>query len=210
MFDTKRLERIRATMEHAREVAVAKAAQHKAAGEMDEANLQLRRVVRMEEYSATCQDAIAALTKLQKPASKGITDGKKQSGMVPTTDQSRRIAAIFHRRLDTEWNDREVRAYKKLGAIPEDDLSAVEHYYAANWPPDRDANILRHDLLTFLNNFQGEVGRAIIHRSAKKTRLPDDKDPAGWAEWQKEQGVIYKPYRLAAPWQKTEFRKLSK
>jgi len=93
------------------------------------------------------------------------TNGKTfQDGLhsdrVPTTPKSKRIAAIFHRRESTPWTSREVRAYLDIGEINEDDLSAVERYYAANWPPTRQVNILRTDLLTFLNNFPGEVGRA--------------------------------------------------
>lgn len=89
----------------------------------------------------------------------GITEGK-DSQNIPTTEQSKRIARIFHRRLTTPWTSKEIRAYRALGTIPEEDLSAVEKYYAANWPPYRNTNILRHDLLTFLNNFQGEVDRS--------------------------------------------------
>jgi uncharacterized protein YdaU (DUF1376 family) len=104
-----------------------------------------------------------------KPKS-GITDGKA-SGKIPTTTQSKRIAAIFHRRESTPWTDKEIRAYKKIGIVPEDDLAALEAYYAANWPADRDRNILRHDLLTFLNNLPGEIGRA--HASTQKKPKTD-------------------------------------
>ncbi len=97
----------------------------------------------------------------------GITEGKNSKN-IPTTEQSKRIAKIFHRRESTPWQANEVRAYKKLGTIPEEDLAAVEGYYAANWPPCRDKNILRHDLLTFLNNFQGEVGRAYAAKEPKR------------------------------------------
>jgi len=91
----------------------------------------------------------------------GFTDGSA-SALIPTTPQSQRIATIFHRKLTTAWQPNEVAAYKRLGSIPEEDLAAVERYYAANWPPRRDVNILRHDLITFLNNFQGEVDRAHV------------------------------------------------
>ncbi len=89
----------------------------------------------------------------------GVREGKK-SNMVPTTPQSKRVAKIFHRKLETPWTKKEVESYKLLGDIPEDDLAAVEAYYGSNWPPTRNVNILRHDLLTFLNNFSGEVDRA--------------------------------------------------
>lgn len=89
----------------------------------------------------------------------GIVEGK-QSASLPTTPQSMRIATIFHRKLTTPWTDKERKAYRAIGTVPDEDLAALESYYAANWPPNRDVNILRHDLLTFLNNFSGEVDRA--------------------------------------------------
>jgi len=100
----------------------------------------------------------------QSKAKAGITEGKP-SKLLPTTDQSKRIAAILRRRVTTPWTDKEVRAYKKIGIIPEEDLKALEAYYAENWPPAMGVNQLRHDLLTLLNNFPGEVGRA--HTYAK-------------------------------------------
>jgi hypothetical protein len=83
------------------------------------------------------------------------------SGKLPTTEEAKRVATIFHRRLTTAWSGREIKAFKNA-AITSEDLDVVEPYYAAHWPPDRDKNILRHDLLTFLNNFQGEVDRARV------------------------------------------------
>lgn len=101
----------------------------------------------------------ASKTEISIRVGNGFSEGKNSSRL-PTTLQSKRVATIFHRRHDTAWTAKEVAAYKELGTIPEDDLAAVERYYAANWPPQRDKNVLRHDLLTFLNNFPGELGRA--------------------------------------------------
>lgn len=92
-------------------------------------------------------------------AGAGITDGKN-SARVPTTPQSMRVAAVMHRKLTTPWSKKEVAAYRALGTIPEEDLAAIETYYSKNWPPCRDANVLRHDMLTLLNNWPGEVDRA--------------------------------------------------
>ena len=89
----------------------------------------------------------------------GVGEGKANPD-IPSTTQSKRIAMVFRRRLTTAWTKNEIAAYKKLGTIPEDDLAAVERYYSELWPPDREKNILRHDLVTFLRNFQGEVDRA--------------------------------------------------
>ena len=73
---------------------------------------------------------------------------------------TKRLSEMFHRRLKTPWTPSEMRAFQRLGTIEDEDLSALEAYYGANWPPQSSVNILRHDLLTLLNNFPGEVGRA--------------------------------------------------
>lgn len=98
----------------------------------------------------------------------GVREGK-DSSRVPTTDQSRRIARVFHRNLTTRWSKKEVEAYQQIGTVPEEDLAALERYYAANWPPKRNVNILRHNLITFLNNFPGEVDRAKAMKEKPKS-----------------------------------------
>lgn len=87
---------------------------------------------------------------------------------VPTHPNALRLAAMFHRKATTSWTDKEVRAFRSLGQIEPADLDAVEAYYNAHWPPDREKNILRHDLITFLNNFHGEVDRAEMWRKREK------------------------------------------
>lgn len=101
----------------------------------------------------------------QPAAVRGVSEGNG-ARRLPTTDQSKRIADIFHRKHTTPWSEKEVKAYHKIGTVDPDDLDAVAEYYDANWPPVRDVNILRHDLVTFLNNFPGEVGRAKAWREA--------------------------------------------
>lgn len=102
---------------------------------------------------------------------KGVTEGKRND-RIPSTDQSKRFAAIFHRRETSAWTEKEIKAYKRLGTVPLEDLAAVEKYYATNWPPRRDVNILRHDLVTFLNNFSGEVDRAYAAAPKSKSSKP--------------------------------------
>lgn len=88
---------------------------------------------------------------------RGVVEGKN-SERIPTTDQSKRIAAMFRRKLTTGWSKKEYEAYRSLGTIDADDLSLMEDYYKAPMPPDADYR--RRDLLTCLNNWQGEVDRA--------------------------------------------------
>lgn len=101
------------------------------------------------------------LNGMEHPAA-GITEGKNKS-KVPTTEQSKRVADIFHRRHTTRWSDKEIAAYKKLGTIPAEDLATVEAYYKTGEP------YLRRDLLTFLNNFPGELDRARAWQAEKTT-----------------------------------------
>lgn len=73
----------------------------------------------------------------------------------------------MHLRPTTGWNPREKKAfcdrYKDGCFKHEQDIANLERYYKAHWPPDRDRNMLRHDLLTMLNNLQGEISRGNIH-----------------------------------------------
>ena len=111
---------------------------------------------------------------LSAPPTAGVREGK-DSAMIPTTEQSRRFAAIMHRQPTTAWAANEVAAYKRIGTVPEGDLSALERYYGANWPPRSDVNVLRHTLLTLLNNLPGEIGRA--HAAAQQASPPTRRIP---------------------------------
>jgi hypothetical protein len=88
---------------------------------------------------------------------RGVVEGKN-SDRLPLSEQSKRIAAMFNRRLTTEWSKKEVESYRNIGTVDEGDLSLMEDYYKAPMPPDADYR--RRDLLTCLNNWQGEVDRA--------------------------------------------------
>ncbi len=74
-----------------------------------------------------------------------------------------RVGAIFHRQPGSKWSERERKALIGLYPQPEEDLSLIERYYAALWPPHNERNILRHDLGTLLNNWPGELDRARKH-----------------------------------------------
>jgi len=80
---------------------------------------------------------------------------------LPTTEPAIRISGIFHRKLTTEWTPKEITAFKKLPRpLDLEELGLIEEYYATHWPPTAGINILRHDVLTFLNNYCGEIDRA--------------------------------------------------
>ena len=137
---------------------------------------------------------------------------KKQSNAaLPTTDTAKRLATMMHRRLTTEWQPNEIKAFKKIGAIEEEDLAALENYYASNWPPQRDVNILRHDLLTLLNNIRGEIDRArafeMESSQPKHRALQGTQDPDGWREFLTGKSQPYSSYQYAKTYLKDEFER---
>jgi hypothetical protein len=91
---------------------------------------------------------------------KGREQGKEGNKEERVTDALRiRIAAIMHRRPSSQWTEAETKAFKKCN-FDEDDIVAVEAFYAGNWPPTWGKNALRSDLATLLNNWPGEVDKA--------------------------------------------------
>ena len=80
----------------------------------------------------------------------------------PTPIQ-KRFNRLFKRRDSTHWSHKEEKALRCIGTIPEDDMRAVETYYTGTHQKDRDYR--RRDLLTLLNNFNGEVDRARNYKS---------------------------------------------
>lgn len=88
----------------------------------------------------------------------------KKSARLPSSESATRVAAIFHRQLSTKWSEREIKTFRQLvkdGYFDVlDGLGLIERCYRMQWPPRREKNILRHDLATFLNNYQTELDRA--------------------------------------------------
>ena len=78
------------------------------------------------------------------------------------SNQADRIAALFKRQKTTPWSEKEVKSWKKLMKfrpyLDEDELTMVERYYKE--ARKKSDNYCRRDLLTFLNNYPGEVDRA--------------------------------------------------
>lgn len=77
----------------------------------------------------------------------------------PTTMQLR-FNSLYGRKAETRWDGKMLKAYRSLGAIQPDDISAVERYYAIMRKGSQDKNYSKRDLATLLNNFWSEVERA--------------------------------------------------
>lgn len=95
---------------------------------------------------------------------------KKKSAQIPTSATAKRMATIMHRQHTTKWAENEIKAFRKLLPIEENDLAILERYYSRNWPPRTNVNHLRHDLATLLNHFAGELDRARIWCDSHKPK----------------------------------------
>ena len=83
---------------------------------------------------------------------------KEMNGGWLANSEQIRICRIMRRKETTRWSKKEVEAWKLLTPIADDDFLAVEKYYRAKLPADKDYR--RRDLSTLLNNWNGEVDRA--------------------------------------------------
>lgn len=89
------------------------------------------------------------------------------SKCAPSSPEAKTISKLFNRRESTKWSEKEIKSFRKLIPINKEDLQLVIDYYESERMGGR-GKYCRHDLLTFLNNFQGEVDRARLNYIAPK------------------------------------------
>ena len=97
-----------------------------------------------------------------------------EAGWSPTAEQ-RIINSWFGRRDSTPWGDKELRAWKALGAATiTEGIAALQNYYS-----QPNATYRRKDVQTLLNNWRGEMDRWRNHKPAvgSDTQLFDAIDP---------------------------------
>jgi hypothetical protein len=90
-----------------------------------------------------------------------VTHSKPVKDNLPTSPEAKAVSDLFKRRHDTEWADREITAFRKLrkqGVMTMDNLAIITAYYTRE--RRKEQHYCRKDLMTFLNNFQGELDRA--------------------------------------------------
>lgn len=88
------------------------------------------------------------------------TKPKPKPDNVPTQPLSRAVADLYRRSYDTGWSDKELTAFVKAcraGMTLETLAEVAAHYKSER---KKETHFCRHDLLTFLNNFPGELDRA--------------------------------------------------
>lgn len=140
----------------------------------------------------TCEDGKLRNLRLEQERLKENAKSKRQRDKaitrwrVPSSAEAKSLAILYHRRLDTEWSEKEIKAFKRLQPIDAEDLRLVIRY--TQYQQGRGADgIHRRDLCTFLNNFAGEVDRARQWASRTHTGKPvtgnGDHEPPGFRSW---------------------------
>jgi hypothetical protein len=87
-----------------------------------------------------------------------VPQGGRRTDTKEASEWADRICKIFRRRLNTPWSAKEIKAFKIICPIDDDELCMVERYYTTASRGDK--TWLRREVLTFLNNYRGEVDRA--------------------------------------------------
>jgi hypothetical protein len=84
-------------------------------------------------------------------------DTKKEKPLCPELEAFRlRVGALIKRRPTTQWSTKEIKALKEIFDFntPEEDLVALEARYQS------DDKYLRRELMTLLNNWNGEIDKS--------------------------------------------------
>lgn len=102
-------------------------------------------------------------------ASRRLTQAeKKRQHVQANTPNMVRIGSWFNRRPDTLWTVAEAEALAQVGAVADEDWAVMEAYYTADIPPKD--NYRRRDVITLLNNWNGELDRARNHNQHEETQ----------------------------------------
>ena len=91
------------------------------------------------------------------PSPSPIEDTKKEKALNPELEAFRlRVGALIKRRPTTHWSSKELKALKEIFDFntPEEDLVALEARYQS------DDKYLRRELMTLLNNWNGEIDKS--------------------------------------------------
>jgi hypothetical protein len=91
------------------------------------------------------------------PSPSPIEDTKKEKALNPDLEAFRlRVGAMIRRRPGTHWSSKEIKALKEILDFntPEEDLVALEARYQS------DDKYLRRELMTLLNNWNGEIDKS--------------------------------------------------
>lgn len=79
-----------------------------------------------------------------------------------------RLGKFLNRKPKTRWDEKERKALNKLMPLDPDDVDLMERYYLADIPADHIPG-RRTDLITLLNNWNGELDRATVYFTTRKS-----------------------------------------
>lgn len=106
-------------------------------------------------------------TKAKRKHSESSSSSSSSSSLTPTSTSpdhlpafKKRVGGWFKRRESTAWSEDEEKKMKAIVRNGYDplDLDVLESYYCAAHPTDKDYR--RKDVITLLNNWNGEIDRA--------------------------------------------------
>ncbi len=103
-----------------------------------------------------------------------VPQAKPAKDVVPTSPEALAVAALFGRKPSTVWAKKEIAVFKdgvKRGVITLPNIELIAAYYAKERLKNAEG-IHRRDLATFLNNFDGELDRAMAVQTVKRKPEP--------------------------------------
>lgn len=112
------------------------------------------RIVNFDRYKA-----MKSAEDLRRSNRERVAKCREIKRKLPTSPEAIEVAKLFNRKLTTEWNEKEISAFKKAKPdIDIEDFPVINKYYAFERAKERGMH--RRDLVTFLNNYSTEVDRA--------------------------------------------------
>ncbi len=147
--------------------------------EKDRKRKSERRAEDVRRMSGGCPADVRSHSKVPNPTQPNLT----KPDPTPPIDKKvwepsethLRFNTLFGRKATTAWTDKEKRALANLGVIPEDDMKLIESRYARVLPPSEDYR--RRELLTLLNNFQGELDKERNYKPSTNRKRVLDTQP---------------------------------
>lgn len=138
---------------------------------LEKHGIPLEKVIQNNEFGKAIEPYPIPFERVQEKEKEKEKDRGGVPGGGVLTPVQLRLNAIIGRRNSTRWSDKEIKSFRAIGEIEESDWKAIEGYYAHSFPEKQDFR--RRDLLTLLNNFNGEIDRSrkfvLNHETNKAT-----------------------------------------
>lgn len=150
---------------------------------------------------------------LLSPIGKGIGNGNGNGGKEsaerkpkPADPLADKLAALFNRRAETPWSEKELVSYRKIGSVAPEDVTKLERYYESERKKGSEG-VHRRDLATFLGNFTGELDRARAFKPFVSVTTTKKVDEGQWRAFLRSHSREPEPYDRALPYLREEYEK---